>query len=307
MNSVEVDITVNLRGLKIKNPLMLASGILGVSAELIMKALEAGAGAVVTKSISLKPREGYRNPTIVAVECGYINAIGLANQGARAFLKELKRIKEQSTPIVVSLFAENEEEFAKLAQIFEHSHVKAYELNLSCPHVKGVGLEVGHDPKLVKKIVKRVKEVSKKPVYVKLSPNLPNIVEVAVAAEKAGADAITATNTIRAMAIDVDAAKPILSNKVGGLSGKALKPISLRCVYEIFEYVKIPLIGSGGIATWRDAVEYLLAGASALQIGSAIAYEGLEVFKKISEGLTSYLKARGYKSVSEIVGLAHKP
>lgn len=307
MNDAEVDLTVEIRGLKMRNPLMLASGILGVSADLIVRSLEAGAGAVVTKSISLKPREGYRNPTIVAVECGYINAIGLANQGARAFLKELKRIKEQDSPIVVSLFAENEEGFAKLAKLFEYSCAKAYELNLSCPHVKGVGLEVGHDPKLVKKIVKRVKEVSNKPVYVKLSPNLPNIVEVAAAAEKAGADAITATNTIRAMAIDVEAAKPILSNKIGGLSGPALKPISLRCVYEIFEHVKIPIIGSGGIGTWRDAVEYLLAGASALQIGSAIAREGLEVFKKVAEGLTSYLKAKGYKSVSEIVGLAHKP
>ncbi len=169
-----------------------------------------------------------------------------------------------------------------------------------------MGLEVGHDPKLVKKIVKHVKQSSTKPVFVKLSPNLPNIVEVAAAAEKAGADAITATNTIRAMAIDVEAAQPILSNKVGGLSGPALKPISLRCVYEIYEQVKIPIIGSGGISTWRDAVEYLLAGASALQIGSAIAYEGLSVFRKICEGLASYLLSKGYRSVAEVVGLAHK-
>lgn len=307
MSDAEVDLAVDLNGLKMKNPLMLASGILGTTADLIVRALEAGAGAVVTKSISLKPREGYRNPTIVAVECGYINAVGLANPGSKAFLRELKKIEDQNLPVVVSLFAEGSEEFARLARVFEGSCAKAYELNLSCPHVKGVGLEVGHDPQLVKKIVKRVKECTKKPVYVKLSPNLPNIVDVAASAEKAGADGITATNTIRAIAIDADAAKPILSNKVGGLSGPALKPISLRCVYEIFEYVKIPVIGSGGIVTWRDAVEYLLAGASALQIGSAVAYEGFEVFTKIIEGLASYLKTRGYKSVREIVGQAHKP
>ena len=305
MNAV-VDLTVDLRGLKMKNPLMLASGILGDSADLLLRVLESGAGAVVTKSISLEPKEGYRNPTIVALDCGYINAIGLANPGAQAFLKELEKIKDQNQPIVVSLFAESAEKFAELAKVFEGSCAKAYELNLSCPHVKGVGLEVGHDPTLVKKIVRDVKQSSTKPIFVKLSPNLPNIVEVAAAAEKAGADAITATNTIRAMAIDVEAAQPILSNKVGGLSGPALKPISLRCVYEIYEHVKIPIIGSGGIFTWRDAVEYLLAGASALQVGSAVAYEGLGVFRKICEGLASYLESKGFRSVAEVVGLAHK-
>ena len=306
MSDIEVDLTVELRGLRMKNPLMLASGILGDSAALLMRALDSGAGAVVTKSISLEPREGYRNPTIVAVECGYINAIGLANPGAKAFLKELARIKGQNQPIVVSLFAGGTDDFGKLAKMFEGSCAKAYELNLSCPHVKGVGLEVGHDPKLVKKIVRCVKQSSRKPIFVKLSPNLPNIVEVAAAAEKAGADAITATNTIRAMAIDIEAAQPILSNKVGGLSGPALKPISLRCVYEIYEHVKIPIIGSGGISTWQDAVEYFLAGASAVQIGSAVAWEGLEIFRKINAGLTSYLNSKGYRSVAEVVGLAHK-
>lgn len=306
MSDAAVDLSIDLNGLKMKNPLMLASGILGTSADLLLRALESGAGAVVTKSISLEPREGYRNPTIVAVECGYINAIGLANPGAKAFLKELRKIKDQNQPVVVSLFAEDSEKFGKLAKVFEGSCAKAYELNLSCPHAKGVGLEIGHDPKLVKKIVRCVKESSKKPIFVKISPNLPNIVEVAAAAERAGADAITATNTIRAMAIDVEAATPILSNKVGGLSGPALKPISLRCVYEIYEHVKTPIIGSGGIATWRDAVEYLLAGASALQIGSAVAYEGLEVFRKVNEGITSYLSSKGYRSVAEVVGLSHK-
>ena len=306
MNDREVDLTVELRGLRMKNPLMLASGILGDSAALLMRALDSGAGAVVTKSISLEPREGYRNPTIVAVECGYINAVGLANPGAKAFLKELAKIKDRNQPIVVSLFASGADDFGKLAEMFEGSCAKAYELNLSCPHVEGVGLEVGHDPKLVKKIVRCVKQSSRKPIFVKLSPNLPNIVEVAVAAEKAGADAITATNTIRAMAIDIEAAQPILSNKVGGLSGPALKPISLRCVYEIYENIKIPIIGSGGISTWQDAVEYFLAGASAVQIGSAVAWEGLEIFRKINTGLTSYLNSKGYRSVAEVVGLAHK-
>jgi dihydroorotate dehydrogenase (NAD+) catalytic subunit len=304
LSDVEVDLTVDLSGLRIPNPLMLASGILGNSADLLIRALDSGAGAVVTKSISLEPREGYRNPTIVAVKCGYINAIGLANPGAEAFLKELEKIRDQL--VVASLFAGNTEDFSRLVKMFEGSCAKAYELNLSCPHVRGVGFEVGHDPNLVKKIVRCVKESSKKPVFVKISPSLPNIVELAAVAEKAGADAITATNTIRAMAIDVEAAQPILSNKVGGLSGPALKPISLRCVYEIYEHVKIPIIGSGGIETWRDAMEYLLAGASAVQIGSAVAWEGLDIFKKIKAGIASYLSSKGYRSVAEVVGIAHK-
>ncbi len=301
-----MDLSVNLPGLDMRNPLMLASGILGVTAETLVRALEEGAGAVVSKSISLEPREGYRNPTVIAVECGYINAIGLSNPGYKAFLREIERIRDKDLPIVVSLFAEGPERFARLAEKFENSSAKAYELNLSCPHVKGVGLEIGHDEEMVKKIVRSVKAVSKKPVYVKISPNLPDVVEIALTAEKAGADAITATNTIRAMAIDVDAAKPILSNKIGGLSGPALKPISLRCVYEITQHLRVPVIGSGGIGCWKDAVEYLLAGASALQIGSAVAYEGLSVFKKIAEGVAAYLKAKGYKGIGEIVGLAHR-
>ncbi|MEM3536386.1 MAG: DUF561 domain-containing protein, partial [Candidatus Bathyarchaeia archaeon] len=182
----------------------------------------------------------------------------------------------------------------------------AVELNVSCPHVKETGSEVGQNPKLVAEVVSKVKASVKRPVFVKLSPNVTSIVDIAEAAVGAGADVITAINTVKAMAIDAETARPILSNRVGGLSGTAVKPIALRCVYEIYENVKVPVIGCGGITNWRDAVEFLLAGASAVQIGTAIALKGANVFGAVARGIENYLKKKGFKSVNEIVGLSHR-
>ena len=179
-------------------------------------------------------------------------------------------------------------------------------MNLSCPHVKGSGAEIGKDPKMVGLVVEKVKKAVDCPVFAKLTPNVADIREIAEAAASAGADAITAINTVRAMAIDIETCRPILANKIGGLSGGAIKPIALRCVYEIYEAVDIPVIGCGGVRTWRDAVEFMLAGASAIQIGSAIAYEGLSIFKKIVNGIEDYLVRKKFRSVREIIGLAHK-
>ena len=298
-------IAITLPGLEMENPTMIASGVLGLSSKVFYESLDNGAGAIVTKSVSLNPIEGYRNPTFVAVPYGYLNAIGLSNPGASAFLDELSLLKK-NTPIVVSLFADSSSNFKRLAEIMDESCAKAYELNLSCPHVKKGGFEIGHKPKLVNEIVNIVSSATKRPIYVKISPNVSDPVEIAKAAEKGGAAAITATNTIRGMAIDVETGVPILTNKVGGLSGPALKPISLRCVYEISKNIDIPVIGCGGISNWKDAVEYLMAGASAVQIGSAIASYGTSVFNQISEGLRHYLEEKGYRSVSELIGLSHK-
>ncbi len=288
------------------NPTMLASGILGSSASMLRKVADSGAGAVVTKSVGLKPSSGYPNPTLIQVDCGLLNAIGLPNPGIHRFTEEIKDLRDLKIPLIVSVFGFSPEEYAEAAEIACDAGANAIELNLSCPHVKGTGSEIGQDPEMVKRVVRLVKGSISRPVFAKLTPNAASIDALAEAAASEGADAITAINTIRAMAIDIETCMPILANKFGGLSGAAIKPIAVRCIYEIYRAVDIPIIGCGGIRTWMDAVEFMLAGASAVQIGSAISLEGLSVFKSICDGLYAYLERKGFRSVKEIVGLAHK-
>jgi dihydroorotate dehydrogenase (NAD+) catalytic subunit len=297
-------LTTEIAGLKLANPTMLAAGVLGLTGSFLRKVVEAGAGAVVTKSLGLKPREGYPNPTVVQVDCGLLNAMGLPNPGVRHFGEEIREVKETEVPVIVSIYAFSSEEFAKAAEVAVDVGADALELNVSCPHVEETGAEIGSDPELVTKVVRKVKNEIDKPVFVKLTPNVANIVEVAKAAVEAGADAITAINTVRAMAIEIETTRPLLANKIGGLSGPAIKPIAVRCVYEIYREVDVPIIGCGGITDWRDAVEFMLAGASAVQIGTAIAFKGLEVFKSVTRGISAYVRKKGFGSVKDIVGLA---
>jgi dihydroorotate dehydrogenase (NAD+) catalytic subunit len=298
---------VNLAGLKLSNPTMLASGILGYSAQTLESIANSGAGAIVTKSVGLKPRMGYANPTIVQTQCGLINAMGLPNPGIEEYAKEIREAKNiLKVPLIVSVYGYSKEEYATAALKAVAAGADAVELNVSCPHVKETGMEIGQNPETVKEVVKNVKSAVHKPVFVKLSPNVTDIADIAEAAVKAGADAIIAINTVKAMAINVETAMPILSNRIGGLSGPAVKPIAVRCVYEIYERVKAPIIGCGGITNWRDAVEFLLAGASAVQIGTAIATKGVGAFKNVTRGIEAYLKRKGFKSVMEIVGLSHR-
>lgn len=301
-----IDLSVRIAGLFMPNPTMLASGILGMSAETLRRAAEAGAGAVVTKSVGPRPSSGYPNPTVIQIDCGFLNAVGLPNPGIHRFVEEIRSLRDLEVPVIVSIFGFSPNEYAEVAGIAVDAGASAVELNLSCPHVKGTGAEMGQDPKMVRSVVEAVKGSINRPVFAKLTPNTANIVELADAAASAGADAITAINTVRAMAIDVETFRPILANKIGGLSGPAIKPIALRCVYEIYEAVSVPVIGCGGIMGWRDAVEFMLAGASAIQVGSAIAIKGLQIFRDICAGLAEYLAAKGFRSVGEIVGLAHK-
>jgi len=177
---------------------------------------------------------------------------------------------------------------------------------VSCPHIKKAGAEIGCDPLLLTEIVKEVKKRVNIPVIVKLTPNVANIDEIAKAAEKAGADAITAINTVKAMNIEIETGRPLLANKFGGLSGPAIKPIAVRCVYDVYRSVDVPIIGCGGISSWQDAVEFMLAGASAVQIGTAVAFKGVGVFSSVAKGIEAYLKRKGFKNVKELVGLAHK-
>ncbi len=298
---------VNLAGLKLTNPTMLASGILGYSPETFETIANGGAGAIVTKSIGLKPRKGYANPTVVQASCGLINAMGLPNPGIDEFTKEIHKAKALlNVPLIVSVYGFSAEEYATVSKKAVDAGADALELNVSCPHVKETGSEIGQNPEILADVVRRVKDAVDRPAFVKLSPNVSSVADIAVAAAEAGADGLTVINTVKAMAMDVETALPILGNKVGGLSGPAVKPIAVRHVYDVYEQVKAPIIGCGGIAGWRDAVEFLLAGASAVQIGTAIATEGSTVFTRIARGVDAYLRRKGFRSVDEIVGLSHR-
>ncbi len=264
-----------------------------------------GAGAVVTKSIGLEPRNGYPNPTLVELDHGILNAMGLPNCGIETFQEELYELKKLNIPVIGSIFGKNEKEFVKLAEKMQKFGADAVELNLSCPHAKGYGLEVGSDTKLVKDITSKVKNKIEIPVFVKLSPNITNIIDIAKSAEEGNADAIVAINTIKAMKIDIELKIPVLSNIIGGYSGKAIKPIGVRCIYEISKNVDIPVIGVGGITTGEDAIEYFLARASADEIGSGIYYRGIEIFKIICNEIEKWMIKQGYNDLSEIIGAAH--
>ncbi len=291
---------VDLCGLKLNNPLILASGILGSHASSLNRISE-HAGAVVSKSVGTEAREGYKNPVVINFPHGLLNAVGLSSPGAEVFAHELRNFKGKA-PLIVSLFGSTSQELASLTNHFPFAD--AFELNLSCPHADKVGLAVGSDPELVKEVVSEVKRASKKPVFAKLSPNVRDITEIGKAAEKGGADALVAVNTVRGMRIDIFSQKPVLSNISGGVSGEAIKPISLKCVWDLYERVKIPIIGSGGITTWSDVVEFILAGASSVQVGSAIFYS-YNIFFSLKESLKAYLNMTG-EDLPEIVGKAHR-
>jgi dihydroorotate dehydrogenase (NAD+) catalytic subunit len=301
-------LTTSIADLKLDSPTMLASGILGYSAHSMSAVVENGAGAIVTKSVGVEPRPGYLNPSTVQANCSLINAMGLPNPGIEVFAGEISHVKTLvKVPIVVSVFGYTVEEYALVAQKAVAAGADAVELNVSCPHVKLTGSEIGQNPSLLSDVVCKVKGAINRPVFVKLSPNVTDVVELARVAAKAGADALTVVNTVRALAIDVEAQLPVLSNIRGGLSGPAVKPIALRCVFDVFEALpKVPIIGSGGVSGWRDAVEFFLAGASAVQVGTAIADEGLGVFRDINRGVLKYLQRKGYGSVKDIVGLSHQ-
>lgn len=298
-------LSISIAGMELRNPTMLASGFLGISQAIFNRLYNADVGAIVSKSISCAPMEGYRNPTAVCLEGGsYLNAVGLANPGADAFSSEIA--SNPYVPIIVSLVGSSHDDFPKIINKFDDLNILGYEINLSCPHVAKMGMEVGDDPDMVTKVVKTVKSHTLKPVVVKVGIGNVDLLDIARAANDAGANAITAINTIRAMTIDIESGIPVLSNKIGGLSGKSVKPIAIRCVYEISKNVSVPVIGCGGIFSWEDAVEFMLAGASAIQLGSVIGYEGLGAFQKICLGLKRYLERKGMKNLTELVGLAHK-
>jgi dihydroorotate dehydrogenase (NAD+) catalytic subunit len=298
-------LSISLAGLELVNPTILASGILGYSAESLNRVVRGGAGAVVTKSVGVAPRMGYSNPTVVQAEGGLINAMGLPNPGIDVYAEEIRFSKTiLHVPVIVSIFGYSAEEYAAVAKKAVEAGADAVELNVSCPHVKQTGAEIGQNPKLLGEVVQTVRATIGKPLIVKLSPNVADITVLAREAVESGADALTAVNSVKAVAIDVETMRPVLSNVKGGLSGPASKPLALRCVWDLAEAFDVPIIGCGGVTDWRDAVEFFLAGASAVQIGTAVA-EDTAVFQAVNKGLESYLRKKSFGSVKDIVGLAH--
>lgn len=288
-----------------ENPTMLASGIMGETGGSLLAMAKGGAGALVTKSIGSVPRQGHKNPTLVELEYGYLNAMGLPNPGIEAFAEEMREASKAGIPIVGSIFGSSAEEFASLARRMQEYGAEAVELNLSCPHAKGYGMEMGVDPEVVANIIREVKAAVVVPVFAKLTPNTHRLIDVAKAAEDAGVDAIVAINTLKAMRIDVDARMPVLSNRYGGLSGPAVRGVGVRCVYELFEALKIPVIGVGGIEDWRSALEYMMAGAVAVQIGSGVGRVGTQVFGDVCSGISAYMAENGFRDITQLVGVAH--
>lgn len=306
-----IDLKVKFCGKTLQNPLVLASGILGTDSGILARVANFKIGAVTPKSCSQESRAGYENPTVLAWEHGLINAVGLSNPGIAIELEELKKLKKSSknsgTKIIASIFGPTIEEITKTAQIIAQAKPDFIEINISCPHVdptvKGCFYA---SPQAVQKLTQEVKKNIDLPLIIKLSPNVSDVVSIAQAAEKGGADAISAINTLGpGMIIDLEAGKPVLANKMGGLSGPAIKPVAIRCIWEITQKIKIPVIGMGGITTGKDALEMIMAGATAVGVGSATYYRGIEVFQQITQEMITWLEKHKIKSLNEIRGKAH--
>lgn len=298
-----MDLRVKLPGLQLKNPVIPASGCFGFGREYAQFYDLSKLGGIAIKSATLEKRFGNPLPRVAETPEGMLNAIGLANPGVDAILeKELPWLAQFDTEIIANVAGASEEEYVEVIRRLNSSPVvKAYELNISCPNVKHGGIGLGSDPKLAANVTKLCKEVAEKPVYVKLSPNVTNIVEIAKAVEEAGADGIVLINTLLGMRLDLHTGKPILANITGGLSGPAVKPIAIRMVYQVAQAVQIPIIGVGGITCAEDVLEFLYAGASAVEVGM---YNFVDPYccMKIIEDLPQVLKKYGLNSVQEAVG-----
>jgi len=299
----------NFCGIGLKNPTILASGLMGVTKDSLKKVAAGGAGAVTIKSISKEARDGHHNPILVDYESGFLNAVGYSNSGIDEAKKEFINLKEVGVPVIGSIIGTTAKDFEFMAKNFAEGF-DAIEIPLSCPHTPGFGMLAGQStPEATKEITKAVKENIKVPLIVKISPSAPDLGGIAKAAQEAGADALNVGNTLGpGMVINIEARKPVLDFKVGGLSGPGIKPVAIRCVYDCYKATdgKMPIIGTGGITTGRDAIEFMMAGASTLGIGTAIYYRGIDVFKKVCDEMKEWMEKESVKSLKEIVGVAHE-
>ena len=297
------DLSVNIGELQMKNPVMAASGTFGYGEEFADFIDITRIGGIIVKGTTLHKREGNPYPRMAETPSGMLNAVGLQNKGVNYFVEQIyPRIKDIETNMIVNVSGSAIEDYVKTAEaINELDKIPAIELNISCPNVKQGGMSFGVTSKGAEEVVKAVRSVYKKTLIVKLSPNVTDITEIARAAEGAGADSVSLINTLLGMAIDAEKRRPILSTITGGMSGAAVKPIALRMVWQVAKAVKIPVIGLGGIMNWKDAVEFMLAGASAIQIGTANFIDPT-VTIKVAEGINDYLERHKFNSVRDIIG-----
>jgi dihydroorotate dehydrogenase (NAD+) catalytic subunit len=301
-----VDLAAKVNGVRFANPLILASGILDETGASMARAGREGAGGVVTKSVSLKARMGHAGPNVVEVEGGLLNAMGLPGPGLDHFADEVAAAQAGGAVVVGSVFGGSAAEFAEAARRMAALGPPILELNVSCPHAKGYGTEIGADPLRLAEVTRAVKAAVKVPVWVKLTPNTDEVARLAKAAVDAGADGLVCTNTLKAIAIEPDVRRPVLGNLVGGLSGHALKPVALRAVWDCHAArLGVPIIASGGIYTARDVAEFAMAGASLFQVGTAVMHEGWGVFRAIRKDLEAWMKREGIASLGEVCGAAH--
>lgn len=297
-----MSLNVSIAGIRLENPVVIASGILGTTSGLMKRLSDAGAGAITTKTTTLKPREGNPLPNVYELEFGLVNSMGLPNPGAEEMAMEIRKAKmDVRIPIIASIAGESEEEFLKVASIMEEAGADAIELNLSCPHSRKFGLELGSDPYLVKKIARELKGSISLPIFAKISAHFPSIPDY-LGEFIEHIDGVTAINTLKAMVIDVDEMAPVLGSRYGGLSGPAIRPVALRVVNEIRRaFPDISIIGIGGVEDWRSAVEMIMAGADAVGIGTAIK-KGLNIIEEIKLGISTFLSEKGL-TLKEIRGI----
>ncbi|MDR0989115.1 MAG: dihydroorotate dehydrogenase [Prevotellaceae bacterium] len=303
-----VDLNVNIGELQMRNPVMTASGTFGYGEEFSDFIPLERIGGIIVKGTTIHKREGNPYPRMAETPAGMLNAVGLQNKGVDYFVNHIyPRISKLSTQLIVNVSGSTLDDYVQTASIIEPlDRISAIELNISCPNVKQGGMAFGVTAKGAEEVVKAVRAAYRKTLIVKLSPNVTDITEIARAAEGAGADSVSLINTLLGMAIDAERRRPLLSTITGGLSGPAVKPVALRMVWQVAKAVKIPVIGLGGIMHWKDAVEFLLAGASAIQVGTANFIDPT-VTVKIVEGITDYLQRHGYQSVRDIVGALELP
>ena len=298
---------VNLPGLNLKNPIMPASGCFGFGREYSQFFDLSRLGAIMIKATTVEPRFGNPTPRVAETSAGMLNAIGLQNPGLKkVFSEELPWLDQYDVPIIANIAGSTEEDYvAVAAEISKAPNVHALELNISCPNVKEGGITFGTIPEVAKALTKKVKEVSEVPVYVKLSPNVTDIVEMAKAVEDGGADGLTMINTLVGMRIDLKTARPVIANKTGGLSGPAIKPVAIRMIHEVSQKVNIPIIGMGGVQCAEDVIEYFYAGASAVAVGTANFVDPL-VCPTIIDELPELLQRLGFEHITECTGRSWK-
>ncbi|MBP3419029.1 MAG: dihydroorotate dehydrogenase [Marinifilaceae bacterium] len=300
-------LNIDINGLSLKNPVLTASGTFGYGFEYSDFVNLENLGGFIVKGTTLNPREGNPYPRMAETPSGMLNAVGLQNKGAQYFVDKIyPALKGINTNVIVNVSGSSVPDYAKCAEMInELDHIPAIELNISCPNVKEGGMAFGTSCGAASEVVKAVRDVYKKHLIVKLSPNVTNIQEIALAVEAAGADSVSLINTMMGMAIDIKSRKPILSTITGGLSGPCVKPVALRMVWQVAKAVKIPVIGLGGIASAADAIEFLLAGASAIQIGTANFIDP-SITQKVIDGINLYLDENGFDDVNQIIGLINK-